>query len=73
MPMFPTQEATGGGEPPTEGARPGGPPTRGTQPREPRTGGVQPDIVVLEGWPETADPPSGPATHWTSPTGARRT
>eukprot|EP00976_Prorocentrum_cordatum_P022261 455535-Prorocentrum_minimum.AAC.1 len=27
---------------------------------EPPTGGVRPDIVVLEGWPETADPPEGP-------------
>ena len=38
------EEATGGGEPPTEGARPGGPPARGTQPRGSHTGGVQPDI-----------------------------
>eukprot|EP00976_Prorocentrum_cordatum_P031643 643877-Prorocentrum_minimum.AAC.1 len=34
---------------------------------------VQPDIVVLEGWPETVDPPKCPVTHWTSPTrGTRR-
>ena len=66
------EEAAGGGEPPTEGARPGGPPAEGAQPRRPPAGGIQPDIVVLEGWPETVDPPGGPVTHWTSPEGARR-
>ena len=66
------EEAAGGGEPPTEGARPGGPPAGGARPNKPPTGGIQPDIVVLEGWPETVDPPGCPVTHWTSPEGARR-
>eukprot|EP00959_Pyramimonas_sp_CCMP1952_P134588 2816493-Pyramimonas_sp.AAC.1 len=39
---------------------------------EPPTGGAQPDIVVLEGWPETAEPPEGPVTHWVSPEGVHR-
>ena len=66
-------ETAGGGEPPTEGARPGGPPAGRAQPKKTPTGGIQPDIVVvLEGWPETVDPPGCPVTHWTSPEGARR-
>eukprot|EP00959_Pyramimonas_sp_CCMP1952_P415915 8713900-Pyramimonas_sp.AAC.1 len=39
---------------------------------EPPTGGVQTDIVVLGGWPATADPPKGPVTHWVSPEGVHR-
>jgi hypothetical protein len=29
-------------------------------------GGIQPDIMILEGWPETEQPPSGPTKTWTS-------
>jgi hypothetical protein len=32
-------------------------------------GGIQPDIVILEGWPETEQPPSGPTKTWTSRSG----
>eukprot|EP00976_Prorocentrum_cordatum_P088074 1187164-Prorocentrum_minimum.AAC.2 len=46
--------------------------SKGAGDSAPPTGGVQPDIVVLEGWPETADPPAGPVTHWESPEGHRR-
>eukprot|EP00959_Pyramimonas_sp_CCMP1952_P242446 5067657-Pyramimonas_sp.AAC.1 len=54
--------AAGEGEPPTGGEQRGEPPTGGAvQPGGPPPGGVlQPDIVVLEGWPETANPPEGP-------------
>ena len=64
--------AAGGGEPPSGGEQRGEPPTGGVQPGEPPTGGVQPDIVVLEGWPETANPPEGPTTTWVSQEGERR-
>ena len=58
--------------PPTGGEQRGEPPAGGVQPGEPPTGGIQPDIVVLEGWPETANPPEGPATTWVSQEGVRR-
>jgi hypothetical protein len=32
-------------------------------------GGIQPDIIVLEGWPETEQPPSGPTKTWASRSG----
>jgi hypothetical protein len=32
-------------------------------------GALQPDIVILEGWPETEQPPSGPTKSWTSRSG----
>ena len=32
-------------------------------------GGIQPDIIILEGWPETEQPPSGPTKTWTSRSG----
>eukprot|EP00959_Pyramimonas_sp_CCMP1952_P058978 1231864-Pyramimonas_sp.AAC.1 len=38
---------------------------------EPPCGGVQPDIVILEGWQETAEPPTCPVTYWESPEGQR--
>eukprot|EP00976_Prorocentrum_cordatum_P109651 1195057-Prorocentrum_minimum.AAC.3 len=68
----------GGGSSGAEGeaAEQPGPPTevkrKGAGGDPPPTGGMQPDIVKLEGWPETADPPKGPVTHWESPTGVRR-
>jgi hypothetical protein len=34
-------------------------------------GGIQPDIIILEGWPETEQPPSGPTKTWTSKSGER--
>jgi hypothetical protein len=34
-------------------------------------GGIQPDIVIIEGWPETEQPPSGPTKTWTSKTGEK--
>jgi hypothetical protein len=34
-------------------------------------GRIQPDIIILEGWPETEQPPSGPTKTWTSRSGGK--
>ena len=38
----------------------------------PIASGISPDILILEGWPETIDPPTKPMKTWTSASGQRR-
>eukprot|EP00976_Prorocentrum_cordatum_P047115 951487-Prorocentrum_minimum.AAC.1 len=40
--------------------------------REKGDRGIKPDILILEGWPENASPPTGPERWWVGAPGAQR-